>query len=328
LVYRYAVKSLIIRALIALCGLAFAVNAQNAPRVPEPQWVPALSYGGAPECPNHLGTRVYRSDVARDSHLTAFIIGRSIHKSAGCQKTAEIQVAESGKARHFALAGPGEKHFSLVDFSPDGTRVLLAHEYRADGIRQYREVSVALMPLASGEIEWRNTWDIFGWKDCDAMVEPQGFLPDGRTVIRARKTIVHFHDHPNCVNDIGLYVTDLSNNSAVRLPDSTKVARYGKHERPGFQACKSDPDIVGACFKVHGRLSAWNGTPTMRIWRLGTSRILGVHDDIMPEALTSKMSWDVKAYGDFEVCPFTREQSGEMRMVCIEKAENVFLKRQ
>jgi hypothetical protein len=48
----------------------------------------------------------------------------------------------------------------------------------------------------------------------------------------------------------------------------------------------------------------------------------------MPEALTSKMGWDVEAYGDFEVCPFTRERSGEMRMVCIEKAENVFLKKQ
>ena len=130
----------------------------------------------------------------------------------------------------------------------------------------------------------------------------------------------------DCVNESGLYVTDLSNDSAVRLPDSTKVARYGKHERPGFQECKSDPDIVDACFKVHGRLSAGNGTPTMRIWRMGTNRILGVHDDIMPEALTSKMGWDVEAYGDFDVCPFTQERPGEMRMVCIEKAENVFFK--
>jgi hypothetical protein len=184
------------------------------------------------------------------------------------------------------------------------------------------------MPLVSGEIDWRNTWDIFGWKQCDAMVEPQGFLPDGRVVIRARKTVSHFPGRADCVSESGLYVTDLSNNSAVRLPDSTRVARYGKHERPGFQACKSDPDIVDACFKVHGRLSAWNGTPTMRIWRMGTNRILGVQDDIMPEALTSKMDWGVEAYGDFEVCPFTRERAGEMRMVCIEKAEDVFFKKQ
>jgi hypothetical protein len=65
----------------------------------------------------------------------------------------------------------------------------------------------------------------------------------------------------------------------------------------------------------------------MRIWRIGTSRILGVQDDIMPEDLTSKMDLDVEAYGDFEVRPFTRERSAEMRMVCIEKAENVVIKK-
>jgi hypothetical protein len=307
--------------------LALAANAQETPSTHAPQWIPALSYGGAPECPKHLGSRVYRSDIARDSHITAFIVGKSVHKAGGCQATAEIQVIQSGKTRHFALTGPGEKAFSLVDFSPDGTRALLAHNQRADDFHQYRETSVALMPLVSGKIEWRNTWDIFGWKDCDATVEPQGFLPDGKVVIRARKAVTHFRGRADCVNESGLYVTDLSNNSAVRLPDSTKVARYGKHERPGFQACKSDPDIVDACFKVHGRLSAWNGPHTMRIWRIGTSRILGVQDDIMPEDLTSKMDLDVEAYGDFEVRPFTRERSAEMRMVCIEKAENVVIKK-
>lgn len=65
----------------------------------------------------------------------------------------------------------------------------------------------------------------------------------------------------------------------------------------------------------------------MRIWRLGTKRILGVHDDIMPESLSSKLNWDVDAYGDYEVCPFTREQAGEMRMVCIEAAEHVVIKK-
>jgi hypothetical protein len=248
--------------------LALAGNAQDTSRVAVPQWIPALGLGGAPECPKHLGSRVYRSDIARDSHITAFIVGKSARKTGGCQATAEIQVIQSGKTQHFALTGPGEKAFALVDFSPDGTGVLLAHNQRADGLYQYRETSVALMPLVSGKIEWRNTWDIFGWKNCDAMVEPQGFLPDGRVVIRARKTVSHFRGRADCVNESGLYVTDLSGNSAVRLPDSTKVTRYGKHERPGFQACKSDPDIVDACFKVHGRLSAWNGAPTMRIWRL------------------------------------------------------------
>jgi len=65
----------------------------------------------------------------------------------------------------------------------------------------------------------------------------------------------------------------------------------------------------------------------MRIWRVGTKRILGVRDDIMPEALTSKMNWDVEAYGDFELCPFTQQRPEEMQMVCIEAAEHVVVKK-
>lgn len=303
---------------------------QSVQETHEPQWQPALAYGGAPDCSRQLGSRIYRSDIARDPHATIFITGTTVHKAEGCRSTVEISVSQLGETRHLKLATVGKEHVYLVDFSPDGTRVLLAREQREhidDEVRQYREVSIASMPLASGDIEWHNVWDLFGWRDCDAMVEPQGFLGDGKIVIRARKTVMAGHSHPNCVNDIGLYAVDLKGGLPVRLPDSTTVTRYGRRERPGYQACKSDPDIVGECFKIHGRLSAWNGTPTMRIWRTGTSRILGVQDDIMPEDLTSKMDGEVDAYGDFEVCPFTKERAGEMRMVCIEKAENIFIKK-
>lgn len=293
----------------------------------EPQWQPALGYGGAPRCPEHSGSRTYRSDIVRDSHTTAFITGVSLHKTGGCQATAEIEIAQANRSRRFKLPNSDVQSFSIVDFSPDGSRLLLALENRNDEQYQRRDVSVALMPLTSGQLNWHNAWDLFGWKDCDAMVEPQGFLPDGRVVIRARKSVVYGDTHPNCVNEIGLYAVDLTTNTVVHLPDSTKVVRYGKRVRPGFQACKSDPDIVGACFRVHGRLSAWNGTPTMRIWRVGTKRILGVRDDIMPEALTSKMNWDVEAYGDFELCPFTQQRPEEMQMVCIEAAEHVVVKK-
>ena len=310
-----------------LAGLAPVANGQNATKAPEPQWQRALSYGGAPECPEHVGSRIYRSDTARFSDITVFITGTATRETGGCEATAQVQVDQAGKLSHFKLAAGSESDFSLVDFSPDGKSVLLSHDYDEDEYRQYREVSVGLMSLADGRIEWHNVWDVFRWKDCDAMVEPQGFLSDGRIVIRARQTVMVAHTHPNCVNDIGLYALDLTGSPPLRLPDSAKITRNGKRERPGFQACKSDPDIVGACFTVHGRLSAWNGTPTMRIWRIGTSRILGVHDDIMPEALTSKMDWEIEAYGDFEVCPFTKERSGEMRMICIEKAHNVVMKK-
>ena len=312
-----------------LGGLALVANAQNANKIPEPQWQPALSDGGAPECPEHVGSRIYRSAIARLSNTTVFITGTATRETArGCQATAEVEVDRAGKSSHFKLAARSENDFSIIDFSPDGKSVLLAHDHDEEEYRQYREVIVGLMSLADGKVEWHNAWDLFGWHDCDAMVEPQGFLSDGRIVIRARQTVVVAHTHPNCVNDIGLYALDLTGSPPVRLPDSTKVTRNGKSEKPPFQACSSDPDLVGSCFKVHGRISAYNGTPTLRIWRIGTDRLLGVDDEIpVPESLSRQLDWDVNAYADFEVCPFTREREGEMQRVCVQSVEHIVVRK-
>lgn len=40
--------------------------------------------------------------------------------------------------------------------------------------------------------------------------------------------------------------------------------------------CRRNPALVASCFTLHGRLFVGNGAPSMRIWRVGTKRILGV----------------------------------------------------
>jgi hypothetical protein len=42
-------------------------------------------------------------------------------------------------------------------------------------------------------------------------------------------------------------------------------------------ACKSRTDLVDSCRIVHGRLMYYNGTPSFRVWVVGTNRVLGVH---------------------------------------------------
>src|SRR4051794_9243734 len=88
--------------------------------------------------------------------------------------------------------------------------------------------------------------------------------------------------------------------------------------------CKANPDLVGACFVVRGRLRAYNGTPTFRIWPIGSKRLLGVtgahpgETPIMPADLGVSFDHDLMA--GFEVCPFSRERAGVMQRVCIERA--------
>ncbi|HEY5404663.1 MAG TPA: hypothetical protein VIK24_17455, partial [Pyrinomonadaceae bacterium] len=89
----------------------------------------------------------------------------------------------------------------------------------------------------------------------------------------------------------------------------------------------------GSCFTVHGRLSVYNGAPALRIWRVGTKRILGVSEQRfaiegyrnVPEEVRSKIDQDKALLGDYLVCPFTRSRKNEMQLVCIEKVSNLVI---
>ncbi len=261
--------------------------------------------------------------------VKVLIVGTTVRgQGKSCKYKAEIEF--SGKInRTLHLPDPGKQEFALVDFSADGKNLLISTEKEMDFPNMYRRyVEVASVELANDQAHWVNVWDIFGWHECDATVEPQGFTHDGFIILRARPSVWAGprNSRPDCVSNVGLYKTNLAS-SPVRLPDDAKVPRYGELISEASQACKTDPDIIDACFMVHGRLSAWNGTPTMRIWRVGTKRILGVRDDPLPKNLESEMNWGVEAWGDFEVCPFTKERPGVMQTVCIESAEHVFFKK-
>jgi hypothetical protein len=95
-------------------------------------------------------------------------------------------------------------------------------------------------------------------------------------------------------------------------------------------SCQNDRGLVGPCFTVHGRLFLASGTPSARILRLGTNRILGVsehHQAYMPNALEKRLTWDDNVYGDFTVCPFSPSEPGKMQFVCIESASRLILER-
>jgi hypothetical protein len=101
------------------------------------------------------------------------------------------------------------------------------------------------------------------------------------------------------------------------------------------KSCREHPQLIGKCFRVHGRLSTYNGNPAVRLWRTGTKRVLGVSDQRfslpeyrnLPEDLTKQLNGENELFGDFLVCPFTRAKPREMQLVCIESAKDVVAKR-
>ncbi len=103
--------------------------------------------------------------------------------------------------------------------------------------------------------------------------------------------------------------------------------------------CAGIPYGRAPCFWVEGRLSAGNGRPTVRLWPIGTHRLLGVYDGAgdpesplllptsIPDLPTLARRHVNSIRGDFHVCPLATELAGWMRPVCIMAARHVVLGR-
>ncbi len=91
-------------------------------------------------------------------------------------------------------------------------------------------------------------------------------------------------------------------------------------------SCFGSDNFVGPCYQVKGRLSYANGTPSTRIWIVGTHRILGVpgEDSQLPPNVKSLLKgFDDQVFANFTVCPLTKDRKGEMRMVIVKSATHV-----
>jgi hypothetical protein len=95
--------------------------------------------------------------------------------------------------------------------------------------------------------------------------------------------------------------------------------------------CASRDDLVGPCFRMRGRAALYNGNPTVRIWRVGTKRLLGVSAsrceppacEPLPAELRTALDWEHPVFADFALCPLTRRRPGVMQMVCIAAVTNL-----
>lgn len=114
--------------------------------------------------------------------------------------------------------------------------------------------------------------------------------------------------------------------------------------------CKT-PVIANQCYWTHGHLRYGNGTPALRLWRIGTTRILGIYSGPSKDDLTAKdpdqgdnenpqlpenvarafrvnpppVGFAYPMFGDFEVCPLEQQKPRTMQAACIESAKNIVM---
>ena len=122
-----------------------------------------------------------------------------------------------------------------------------------------------------------------------------------------------------------------------RIPVYTAPCFSRAQPSPG---CAAISYARAPCFTVHGLLQGSNGVPGIRMWRIGTKRVLGIvggdgspaADDLVPQPLYARMQTETPGWlrsvdARFLVCPLAAEKAGWMQPVCIVSASHVVLTR-
>jgi hypothetical protein len=96
------------------------------------------------------------------------------------------------------------------------------------------------------------------------------------------------------------------------------------------QICDYPGRFVGPCVRFRGRLNYANGGIPVRLWKVGTNRILGVEDEtyqspfcVLPSELRALLDQDKLVFGDFVARPLTTEEPGVMQRVCVVSGTNI-----
>jgi hypothetical protein len=90
---------------------------------------------------------------------------------------------------------------------------------------------------------------------------------------------------------------------------------------------------AGPCRQVRGRMDLWNGASTLRMWEVGTHRMLSIEnplDELPPpvRAIWNRSGdpdwrFSISIYGDYNVCAVSRSRPGWMQRVRVTDAHNL-----
>jgi hypothetical protein len=273
---------------------------------------------GEPEGPTAFVKMVATGSTPRDLHSKSCDVRVALHVKIAGQAETEIALG------HTEYAG-----VDIVDWSPQHDLILISSEQWSDVLSAPDITVYDVLDGSRRSVDVAALFAASGWTQCAAIIETTGFTPDGRIAVVAGPGSL-LNRPKDCTSSKSYWAFGLGKRELRQLPANYQQKRYGKVVSPEYRPCKEDPGIVDRCFMIHGRVTYGNGSPQMRIWRVGTDRILGVLDsenEIIPDNLSHQLrGYGVEVYGDFEVCPFTKKRPEEMQMVCVEAASHLVTK--
>jgi|SRR5579862_4483320 len=125
------------------------------------------------------------------------------------------------------------------------------------------------------------------------------------------------------------------------LLTATAIVLSGASQRVARRKIPCEtPENVPMWYWAHGRLYGANGNPAVRLWKIGTTRVLGIYSgpsatDVLdnehpelPANINAKFKpMENEIFADFEICPLEPEKIGVMQAACIVSAKNIVVGR-
>lgn len=280
-----------------------------------------LAYSVAPPCSQRPGVRAVRSDLIQLGEVTASLSAQSTRENGSCVQAAALWVTLRGVSQQFELRDAPQNTFAIVDIAPDSSAILLSSTATLHKPDDYRSPQMAVLALPDGAVKWTPVTDVLGFKGCDALLEPEGFLDAGHILIDAVPP-ASAHGHASCIAKPSFYSFDALHHT-VKLSATIGIRRFAQSVAPPLQSCKSDPDVVAACYTKRARLSLTEKGDGLLLWPVGEKRLLSVEDDMLPGDLLARVSPSMRVYATMVICPLTVEQPRSRPHICVDAATNL-----
>lgn len=276
-----------------------------------------LAFTSTPPCPTRPGVRAIQSGLVELGGVTASLSAQSSRQKEACAQSAALWVTQKGVSQQFDLSDAAAKTFEILDVAPDSSAILLSSVAMSPGAAGYSP-EVAAVSLTDGTFKWTLVSDMLGFKNCNASFRPQGFL-DAKHIEIAVEPNTAEHGRAECTDSVEFYSVDLEI-PRVKPLGASEVNRQAKAISGPAHSCKTDPDVVGACYTERGRLALNGPGQDLLLWPLKGLHYMSVEEQMVPPALRAQLTPEMRVLATMVLCPMQVQRPGPKPYVCIESA--------
>jgi len=278
--------------------------------------LPPLASISAPPCPKRSGVRSERSGLVQHGDAMVSVTAQVTREDGNCSISAALWVTQSGVSQQVDLTDSGANTFSIVDIAPDGSGVLVS------AVGDGHLTKAAFVSFADSTAAWLSLTDLLGLGQCHAQLEPQGFA-DGTRIVVAMIPPPAEAVAAGCPSAITFYSVNRITQAVSQMANPPTISRFAAAVSGPAQSCKTDPDVIAACYTARARLAVSGDGQGYLLWPVGGRHVMAVPEGMVPEDLSSKVSSAMRVYATMLICPVTGQMRSARQVVCVDSASDL-----